>query len=463
MVPLLLALACHGGGHDRFLGADGGDSASTGGDSGDSGETEVVPDLPTSECGLPAYEWLPLQGMGELVSVDEAEELSLTADALDALLGATELAHLTPVANGVRTFRVRYTTQDKGQPVEATALLHFPDLAERTDVPVMLWTHPTTGFMDECAPSAMGLVGAAWPILLASRGYAVAAPDYLGMAGFGAPSGQLHPWVVAEPTAVASLDAVRALLRFADEKGDSRDITGWPDPARTLVMGASEGGFAALWADRYQAAYLPEVTVVGVLASIPATDLRALGERAATHFGDTTAGMAAGIVTMHAWFEADAPLSEVLVPPLDTVAPDTLWSTCTDYGAAFDDIDTVEQVFTDDFRSAVTTDAELPPWTCFLDSATLRTSTIPRGSTAPVLIVTAENDDLAWPEPVHADIPALCAQGYEIEHVQCAGADHVGGAVQSLDYQLTWAARAAAGEALDTDCAVSAPIDCSTL
>ena len=48
-----------------------------------------------------------------------------------------------------------------------------------------------------------------------SRMLVVAAPDYLGMNGFGAPAEALHPYIVAEPTAVASLDAVRALYRFS--------------------------------------------------------------------------------------------------------------------------------------------------------------------------------------------------------------------------------------------------------
>ena len=83
------------------------------------------------------------------------------------------------------------------------------------DAPSYSWLHPTMGFFDVCAQTALGIEGAAFPILFASMGFVVVAPDYLGMAGWGEPSPGVH---------------------------------------------------AALWADRYAPHYAPEFTAIGSIA-----------------------------------------------------------------------------------------------------------------------------------------------------------------------------------------------------
>ncbi len=114
------------------------------------------------------------------------ELLGLPGDAFDAVYD-------------VQTWRIRYTTQDRGRAVEATMLLSFPLGAG--EVPTFAWLHGTTGFTDACAPSAMGIEGGAFNLLFASLGYVVVAPDYLGMNGFGEPADALHPYLVPEATA----------------------------------------------------------------------------------------------------------------------------------------------------------------------------------------------------------------------------------------------------------------------
>lgn len=428
----------------------------------------TIPDLPSGGCGLPEHAWLPLEEMGQLVAVQEVDELSLSAASVDALLNSVDMGVITPVQNGVRTFQVRYTTQDKGLPVEATGFLVVPDTATAgQDLPLVLWQHPTTGFNDACAPTALGFVGAAFPILWASMGFAVAAPDYLGMAGWGTPSERLHPWMVVEPTAVVSLDGARAMLRFAEERAPDHGLDFRPDTDHVLVWGASEGGFAALWADRYAAEYAPELEISGVIAAIPPTDAAALATRGVQSWSATTAGIAAAAVSMWDWYEGEAPLSELLESPYDETVVQALATTCGEVEVAFPGAETVEDVYTEAFRAAALSEDwdSLQPWGCYLESATLREATVPRGSDAPVLVITAENDDLAWPEPVHRDIGPLCEQGYVIEHVQCAGADHVSGAVQTLFYQVEWARAATAGTAPlgEQTCVVAAPVDCATV
>ena len=86
----------------------------------------------------------------------------------------------TTLRNGnQKTWRVRYITQDRGQQTEATGFVFLPDVDTSDEFPLLLYTHPLMGFSDACAPTAIGLEGAAVPLLMSAMGLVVAAPDYL--------------------------------------------------------------------------------------------------------------------------------------------------------------------------------------------------------------------------------------------------------------------------------------------
>ena len=393
--------------------------------------------------------------MGEVLLSTREDSLSLTAGTVNALLEGYDLGVQAQL--DVETYLLRYTTQDRGELVEATAFVTLPIVEPGTEVPVILWLHPTVGFADSCAPTALGLEGAAFGILWASQGYAVVSPDYLGMRGFGAGSEELHPYIVSEATAIASLDSVRAM----EELTELRETTARLDRSRLLHWGASEGGFAALWTDRYQGAYLPDYTSVGVIAAIPPSDPVALGERAVTVWSETTWGVAAAMVSMQQYYDGP-PLSEVLMPELAELMPKEMAEKCNGFELP-DGIEGVDQVFTPAaIQAAQSGDfSGLEPWECYLQQGVVRESTIERVSTAPVFMVLAADDNLAWAPPAREDITALCAQGYEIEHLECAGASHVDGAVDSLPQQLDFVSRMFVGDALVESCVIQEPVVCS--
>ena len=184
-------------------------------------------DLPTAACGTADYDWVALDSMGDLVDWERMPELDTSAAVIRGLLsGAGYPVELLPITYDVRVYRVRYLTQDRGRTVDTTGIVSVPD----TDgsFPTVAWLHGTTGFSDGCAPSGQGLEGAAGNLLLSSMGAVVAAPDYLGMNGWGEPADFLHPYALAEPTAVASLDAMRALLSFAAAEEMFTMTPPWP-------------------------------------------------------------------------------------------------------------------------------------------------------------------------------------------------------------------------------------------
>ena len=127
-----------------------------------------------AHCGVPAFSWLSSTELGKVVGKGVHDHF--TADSLGVLLA---LSHVTPSGplHEVDLDQIAYLTQDRGKPIEASALVAYPaDLATRSSVDVLLVLHGTAGFTDSCAPSgttdARPLVAA-----LASLGYVVVVPQ----------------------------------------------------------------------------------------------------------------------------------------------------------------------------------------------------------------------------------------------------------------------------------------------
>lgn len=421
--------------------------------------------LPVSTCGLEPYTWLDDSRLGEIVEVEKLDEASMSAELIDGLLALSGVTALSPVPYGIETWRFRYITQDKGQLVEATGVINLPATDEEQTFDVVAWLHPTMGFNDTCAPSAGPLENWLASGLLATQGYAVVAPDYLGMAGWGEPSGMLHPYVVPEPTAVASLDAIRALKRFQDDGHvvDTDAVIG----DRIALWGASEGGFAALWTDRYAAGYAPELEITSVVAAVPPTDLTGIAVDAVSAEIDATGGLVGVLTGSWSWHDKPVPLDTFLTDSdpsfIASRIEETLLTECSP-GGLFDEVDGIEGLFQSDFVASVKAEDwnALGAYGCMLQEGNLRSTPIPRGSDAPVFIVAGERDELVVGARVRDDIPRLCEQGYVIDYVECDEAGHVDAAANTLLRQMDWVKARFDGEPLGATCVVGAPEVCES-
>ena len=134
----------------------------------------------------------------------------------------------------VALYKLVYETIDpSGGSVVASAAVALPE--ERTaPLPVAIYQHPTLVKRDD-GPSNPDSSENLGGIFLAADGYATVMPDYLG---FGE-SDILHPFLMAEPTATASVDALRAFHNFAA----SEEIA---TKYQLFILGYSEGGYAAM-------------------------------------------------------------------------------------------------------------------------------------------------------------------------------------------------------------------------
>jgi predicted esterase len=140
----------------------------------------------------------------------------------------------------VDVYQVIYETIDPaGRPAVASGAVLLPRTKKGLKDDVALWgLLRGTVFYDADVPSHgdMPDFGIWRGLLPAAAGYATAMPDYLG---FGASRHMVHPYLIPESTATASVDMMRATRHLAAKLGVSlRD--------EVFLSGHSQGGHATL-------------------------------------------------------------------------------------------------------------------------------------------------------------------------------------------------------------------------
>ena len=163
---------------------------------------------------------------------------------------------------------------------------------------IVAWAHPTTGVVERCAPSRarirFQMISGLRTLL--QHGYVVVATDYPGLG-----TDEPHPYLVGDSEARAVIDSVRAV----------RAIPGVLASRRYFVWGHSQGGQAALFTGMISRSYAPELTLLGVAAAAPATDLGALMQADMNTFG----GRNITAMTLWSWSKVyGAPIDDVIAP-----------------------------------------------------------------------------------------------------------------------------------------------------
>lgn len=195
---------------------------------------------------------------GKLLSSEKL--LTLSAAELALVFNLSGINSIVPTY-GFTVYKIVYDTIDPwGNAVDASGAISIP--LGLTTAPVVSLQHGTISKNSE-APSAGGvttLIGAS----LATFGYIIAMPDYLG---FGASSAILHPYLHEETMASASLDMLRAGMEFLE----SVDM----EPNGQLFLaGYSQGGSATLALQKeIEQNHADEFTITASSAGAGAYDL----------------------------------------------------------------------------------------------------------------------------------------------------------------------------------------------
>lgn len=165
------------------------------------------------------------------------------------------------VPEGARGWRILYsTTRSSGEVVAASGLVVVPEGATQP-VPVIQWSHGTTGWARQCAPSALAEPfesGAMFVVdQVVANGWALVATDYIGLGTEGP-----HPYLIGDETGRAVLDAARA----------AKQLDGANLSDTNAVWGHSQGGGGALWAAGIAPDYAPDVPIAATVALAPASN-----------------------------------------------------------------------------------------------------------------------------------------------------------------------------------------------
>ncbi len=136
-------------------------------------------------------------------------------------------------------YKIIYATVDtNGNIVNASGLVSYPTKTVANPAsPLLSYQHGTIIGDDE-APSNMAAKPelGALNALFSSQGYVVAAPDYLG---YGESTRLLHPYIIADASASATVDLLRAVRTHAASISHNLDN-------KLFITGYSEGGYVTL-------------------------------------------------------------------------------------------------------------------------------------------------------------------------------------------------------------------------
>lgn len=309
--------------------------------------------------------------------------------------------------------RVMYVSQAlDGTPIAVTGLIAIPKgSAPQGGWPVVTWAHGTSGQADTCAPSLnpSELVGLANPLLKA--GYLVVATDYEGL---GTPG--LHPYIAGVSEGRGTLDIVRAAQNL--DLNASKNYVVW---------GHSQGGHAALFAGNIANSYAPELSLKGVVAGAPPSQLEL--------FNDVLKnGPARHYILMAAtgwnasYGDTKAPLDQVLTPEGIALAKRTGEMCSQQFSELVRNVDISTIQIVDP--------AKVPAW------KTIITENDPGKFTtnfnAPLLIIHGSADSLIPPASSALLASQLCATKQSTVRWLVEGGDHGTVVAMAAPSMVTW-------------------------
>ena len=310
-------------------------------------------------------------------------------------------------------YRVMYTStdlEDNAIPVTGTIIVPSGP-APKGGWPVVTAAHGTAGMADECAPSLDPVGNADETNMLLVQGWVITATDYQGL---GTPG--LHPYIAGENAGRNTIDIARAARTFKPAHAGSDYV----------IWGHSQGGHSALFGWKIAADYAPELTLHGVVAGAPPSQLGLFYAILKDSPERQYLTMAAGGLNA-AYGDAAAPLDQVLTPKgIELLAE--LDNGCLGY------VHDLAQEY--DYSEIGTVDpATVPEWKTLLDENDPQSFT--ETNDVPLLIIHGGADTLIPPVSSTILKDHLCTLA-SVERWLYPGQSH-GGVVQpSLNDMITW-------------------------
>jgi pimeloyl-ACP methyl ester carboxylesterase len=331
-----------------------------------------------------------------------------------------------------KAWRIVYVTRNyRLQPLLSTGLVVLPDKAPRIPMErqFVAWAHPTTGVASKCAPSlrASPLKTIGGLNDLVASGVVVAATDYPGL-GTKGPVGYL----VGKGQAYATIDSVRAAKQIPG-------VGGGPDFA---LWGYSQGGHAALFAASLARSYAPELSLKGVAAIAPPTDLATLLRANMS----SIAGRILASFTLSSWsVKYRAPLAPLVDNRAADLVQEVSRSCIDDLGGKLDALAAQKGLKQDFLRDDP---AQVSPW----EGLMAQNSIFNLDAGVPALIIQGDADDIVRPQVTTQFVRASCRAGAKVEYVVLTGKGHGGAMDAGYRRAVAWLAARFAGKPARSNC-----------
>ncbi|KRE08020.1 lipase [Bosea sp. Root381] len=342
------------------------------------------------------------------------------------------IAEMGGAPAGAAAYRLVYrSTSPEGRAVPVSGVIVVPPgPAPAQGRPVIAWAHPTSGVEPQCAPSlANGFFGQVQGLSgMLQAGYVVAATDY---AGLGMPGP--HPYLVGVSEARAVLDSVRA-ARALPQAEAGRHFAVW---------GHSQGGQAALFTGMAAQGYAPDLTLVGVAAAAPATEL----SRLLAADIETTGGRNLTAMTLWSWSQVyGAPLDKVVLPGAMPAVRQLAGDCIESIGDIFARLAPTRALS----KSFLASDSfyETQPWRGLLARNT--PGLMPRN--VPLFLAQGTADDLVRPPVTQDYADRQCRAGRSVRMLWLPGVGHLFAARDSADQAISWIGARFAGAPVPNDC-----------
>jgi pimeloyl-ACP methyl ester carboxylesterase len=173
------------------------------------------------------------------------------------------------VISGVNVYSVTYNTEFQGETVIASGLICVPT-APGT-YPILSFQNGTNTLHSEAPTANPQELGYQMIEYIASAGYVVILPDYLG---FGASKNMAHPYLHKESTVRSVVDMLRAVSEFDEDIAKDISVTN-----ECYIIGYSQGGWATLaLLDALENDYASEFSVKAASCGAGPYDLEAFNE-----------------------------------------------------------------------------------------------------------------------------------------------------------------------------------------
>lgn len=296
--------------------------------------------------------------------------------------------------------------------------------------PVVAWAHPTSGVVPHCAPSLALTLFLTIPGLrdMLALGYAVVATDYPGLGTAGP-----HPYLIGESEARSVLDAVRAARLLPPANAGSNFV----------VWGHSQGGHAALYTGLLASRYAPDLSLLGVAAAAPATELEALMK---DDF-NTAGGKSLTAMALWSWSRLYSAQLNHVVEPQAVPVIDQLANIC------------VESIFDLELRKYAVVPLSriflrvpdltvVEPWRSIMLANTPHT--LP--PQIPVFIAQGTADALVQPSVTRDYVRRLCRSGSAVQFLEMPNVNHGFIGLRSSRYAVSWMRDRFAGQPAPNNC-----------